>query len=158
MVFKENKQRKQLGQCLHHLGTPGVSILSALGVYGFISITGVPSLASIQATWITPFSWSIRIIGTAVKAIGFGRIGDLVANIPITAGAFLYGCGASRTFLASSLSKPLNHQITLRWLNPSNACKAGIYFGSSSINIPSSLTLILPIGVTLKFCIVHSFT
>lgn len=78
-----------LGHWLHHTGTPGVSTLSKLGVYGFISSTGVLSLASIKVTRIMPLLKSMSKISDVVKAIGFGRAGDLVAKTPITVGAFL---------------------------------------------------------------------
>ena len=73
-----------LGHSLHHAGTPGVSTLSKLGVYGFKSNTGVLSFASIKVTRIIPLLKSMLIISDVVKAIGLGRTGDLVAKTPIT--------------------------------------------------------------------------
>jgi len=54
-----------------------------------ISRIGVPLFASMYGMLTIPFLKSMFMIGTAVIAIGFGRTGERVANIPITSGAFL---------------------------------------------------------------------
>ena len=76
---------------------------SSDGIYGFMSITGVPSKASMLFTLI--IFLFIEIIEGINIATGLGLTGDLVANIPVK-GLFLLCLGCTfKSCLSEALSR-----------------------------------------------------
>lgn len=104
--------------------------------YGFISKIGVPSIRSAPRIWsIGPVDWeySMDLIKTEDKPIGFGLNGDLVANTPIRfspprRGGLTVGDHSSR--MASE-----NSHISHIWVQSSNPLNASgfRYLGSMMI-------------------------